>query len=208
MMTNVLYVSFDVEADGNNPCQHNMVQWGGAIFDPRSNSMIDSLCVDIKPRPDVKPDPSVIKTFWNEKLPGQYDRICREGLDHVEAMRVIGEWVRRYVVQGYTLKFLASPANFDWMFFKIYYELYYRSSVPEAADIGFACISVDNMLRSYGLINGFSYGELEKHLSQGVRHNHNACQDAVGQGIVYMKLRALLDHKVEPFIRGVENFSN
>jgi len=182
------FCSFDVEVDGTNPLQHSMRSIGIALFS-ETQGMIDSFYVNLFPQKEAVVDEKTMKTFW-EKHPEQWKMIHVNQQTPQEAMLNLARWLSRYQ-QMYTLKWVARPANCDWMWLKCYYEKYGPDVKP---DIGYYCHDLSSLLRAYVLCNHIVYKkDFMTKLSGNAPYTHNALDDAVCQGKMYMNLRLLLE---------------
>jgi len=188
------YCSFDVEMDGNNPMLNSMRSIGIALFTEKDGK-IDSLYMNIMPRPETKPNPKTMRDFW-ERHPQQWKCVNENPLRPEAATANLASWLR-YHEKSYTLKWVARPACVDWMWLKCYYETYGPAVKP---DIGYYCHCLSTMLRSYFL----TYPVRDKRavmaeLSNNLPYNHNALDDAVCQGTIYMNLRKIYNQTKHQF---------
>lgn len=182
------YVSFDVEMDGPNPMQHSLRSIGLALF-VESGALIDRLYMNVLPREGHAPHPKTMRDFW-ERHPEQWRLVNQNALRPEQAMATLAQWLRRHS-EFYTLKWVARPACVDWMWLKCYYETFGPAQKPE---LGYYCHCLATMLRTYFLV----YPTRDKkakmsELSGNLPYNHNAMDDAVCQGAMYMSLRKILE---------------
>jgi hypothetical protein len=186
------FLSLDVESDGNNPVQYSMRSIGIALFVPSRSATMSDVPIDTFYRtlqPQVnKACEDVCMQFW-ERHPVQWEEMVKCAVDPVVAMKDLSDWLSSHA-QVYTLKWVASPANFDWMFLKCYYELY---GPEQKYAIGFFCHDLNSLIRAYSVSCGqTNIVWLKDWLADGNLHTHNAKDDAIRQGVQYCAIRRLL----------------
>jgi hypothetical protein len=182
-----LYASLDIETDGNNPLQHNMLSLGIAMFN-RHGALIDTFYQNISPQAGKVADPKCMTNFWN-KFPELYKNVCTNRVEPAEAMTLLDKWLKTYSTN---ITWVASPSCFDWMFLKSYFEAY---GPPNRYDLGFSCQCLPSLARGYAMLHNSSVSEVMALLG-GIRMStdvHHALSDAIYQGHCYMNLRHLIE---------------
>jgi DNA polymerase III alpha subunit (gram-positive type) len=183
-----IYASFDVETDGNNPIQHSLRSIGIALFVDRNTEPIDTFYVTVEPRKDTEVEDRCMTDFW-DKHPEQWKEVNENTVTPTEAMKLLSDWLFSHSGK-YCIKWVASPANFDWMFLKCYYENY---GPQTKYDIGFFCHDLSSLTRAY--IISHNIGDKKffmNRLAGNCKYTHQALDDAVCQGVMYINLRQLL----------------
>lgn len=189
-----LYASFDVETDGNNPMQNSMRSIGIALFVSGHAEPIDTFYRTVQPRADAAPEDKCMRSFWKEH-PEAWQHVNEDPSPASDVMTALSLWLKSYSTK-YTIKWVASPANFDWMFLKCYYESYAMDT--DKYDIGFFCHDFASLVRAYMLMQNISDAQKFKdYLAGGAVYTHHALDDAIYQGISYMNLRTLLQFRGE-----------
>lgn len=201
-----LYISFDVECDGNNPLQYSMRSIGMAAFE-EFRGLIDKYYVTILPQTNSNneyfaPSESTMTTFWS-KYADQWKALNDSSQKTPsEAMQEIANWLSKFS-EHYVIKFVARPSNCDWMWLKCYYEKYGPAIKP---DIGYYCHCLASLFRSYCLAHNIrDKRNFMLKLSGGYEYTHHALQDAICQGNTYMNLRVLLTKRLPESIEYVGN---
>jgi hypothetical protein len=197
------FCSFDVETDGDNPMMYSMRSIGLALYEGRDHTLVDQLYITISPQEDQEgvpfaPDPHTMREFW-DKHPEQWRDVNTSTVSPQEAMASLAQWLHRHY-ETFLVKFVARPANFDWMWLKCYYEKY---GPPKKPKIGYFCHDLSALMRAYQKCHGVQdKKKFMNQLSREAPYTHNALDDAVCQGRMYMSLRTLLDrdanHHVSP----------
>ena len=189
------FCSFDIEADGPCPLTHSMRALGIALYvdvDGRIK-LLDHFYVTISPQLDAHgqpwpPDPNTMANFWALQ-PEAWREVNSHNLTPRMAMYHLATWINTWA-QGYTLKWVASPANCDWMWLKCYYEKYKPARSP---DLGHYCHDLTSLTRGYCLVKNIrNKRQFIRSLSDDHPYTHHALDDAVCQGKVYMNIRRLL----------------
>ena len=190
------FCSFDVETDGTNPMRHSMRSIGIALFS-EDNGLVDTFYMTIEPQVDAEgrfyePDPRTMRNFW-DKYPQQWKEVQDKAQPPSVIMGHMSRWLGKHQ-RNYTIKWVARPANCDWMWLKTYYETYGPHHKPE---IGYYCHDLSSLMRAYELCNNITDKRaFMVALSGSAPYTHNALDDALCQGHMYMNLRNLLDQKM------------
>ena len=183
------FASLDIESDGNNPMQHSMRSIGIVVVCTDTHQEIDSFYRNIKPRSDATVEQKCMDNFWS-KHPEQWSEVNRDAVEPEAAMNELDEWLSG-LSEKFCIKWVACPANFDWMFLKCYYEMYNTRKVYE---LGFHCHCLDSMRRTYMKMKKIAgTPRFNNLLSNNAPYTHNALDDARCQGIMYLKLRDLVN---------------
>jgi hypothetical protein len=180
------YASLDVETNGNNPCQYSLLSIGIALFCQNSLTPVATFYSTISPVHDsVEPK---CKLFWDSH-PDSWLELQRDPVSIHVCMSNLSTWLYAQSLK-YDVKWVASPANFDWMFLKCNYELYGPTT---KFDIGFFCHDLSSLLRAYLIANNIRNKQaFIDRLVPHPRSIHHALDDATYQGRLYMQLRTLL----------------
>ena len=187
-----IYLSFDIEADGTNPFQNSMLSIGIAAFTDE-NGLVDQFYSTIFPQRDgygqpFLPNKKTLQDFW-KPIPEQWKLVHTNQKSPEIAMANLAKWLTPFTEQ-YSLKWVARPANCDWMWLKCYYEQYGPLEKP---DIGYYCHDLSSLMRAYCLINHIAdKKKFMLALSGNVAYTHNSLDDATAQGFMYINLRRLL----------------
>lgn len=195
-MKRILNVSFDIEADGNNPLLHNMISIGMYGIDDNGTEIF-TYEANIENLPGHHPQQICMETFWNQ--PEQktaweymqqnkkcYSQVCEE----------LSNIFKKFSSEpyNYRIEFVAHPANFDWMFFKCYYSLA-KSKDESLYDIGYSCkcsSTLWSMYKKKMKLSSIEADILYKQLSDfDPTKEHFALEDARCQGIAYVKIKKL-----------------
>ncbi len=186
------FCSFDVEVDGPHPLAHSMRSIGIALYTER-DGLLDTFYVHLKPQVDhqgtpFEPDPDTMRFFWNLR-PEEWAHVNTDALEPREAMGRLADWMRTHQTR-FTLKWVAKPSNCDWMWLKPYYEQY---GPPDRPKLGHYCHDLSSLLRAYEIgHNIVDKKAWMNSLSNNAPYTHNALDDAICQGNMYMNLRKLL----------------
>jgi hypothetical protein len=191
------YASFDVETDGNNPMQHSMRSIGIALFvDSHHKDIgvltvpVDTFYATLKPLPDAKVEESCMRDFW-EVYPEMWLQVNKNPQDPIEVMKNLSNWLSDHS-RKYCIKWVANPANFDWMFLKCYYEKF--GPMKNKFNIGFFCHDLSSLIRAFMVMNNIrDKKKFLLTLSENHTQTHNALDDAICQGVTYINLRRCLN---------------
>ena len=113
-------------------------------------------------------------------------------LTPVNAMTSFLHWMKRFSVRE--VKWIASPASFDWYFLKFYLSKYTPQYPLTRQILGFYCLCLDSLLRCYlqmcGIVDRKKF--MDSLVDSRAKYTHISVDDAVFQGYVYMQLRTLI----------------
>ena len=184
------YVSVDIEADGPIPSQNSMISLGAAAF-TSSGELLDVFKVNLQPRPGAEQDPETMK-WWAKHLPA-WDSATVNALEPAVAMQVFQEWLDSLVQDAeeqVKLVFVGYPVTYDFMFVYDYF-IRYLGSCP----FGFSGLDIKTLISA---VSGLPYRESvksslpKKWARERPRHTHEADQDALEQGHIFLQLQQCL----------------
>jgi DNA polymerase III alpha subunit (gram-positive type) len=182
-----VYVSIDIETDGQAPGVHSMLALGAAAFS-QAGDMVSTWYKKLKPLPEARQLHSTME--WWKTQPEAWEEVCKNQQDPAGAMWNFGLWCDEISNDGDNkLVAVAWPAAFDFGFVN-----YYCWKYMVVNPLGFTCVDI----RSYanGLVNHPDYygtpplRSLVTVDEAGLRP-HVALDDAIGQGRLFMALRSL-----------------
>lgn len=192
-----LYLSFDIESDGNNPMLNNMISIGFYGLDDNLTKIFE-FEANIEKLEGHESDPECMTTFWN--LPenqGAWDYLQQNKKKYIDVMAELS-WHFKTLSETYKLIFVAHPSAFDWMYFKCYYELARQNLIQKDPslkmhNIGYSCECSSTLWNLYKRQNNLSSNaasKVYKEISEvDESKEHIAIEDARCQGIAYVKLR-------------------
>jgi hypothetical protein len=193
MYQKTLIVSFDGEFDGPNPVQNSMLSLGLAVFEDTNTNPIGQFYETMKPQQNCSSDPKTMVDFWDHHQE-MWVEVHKNPISISDAMAKLSDFLKSFQCKKFT--FVASPACVDWMFFKIYYDVY---GPKDKFDIGFYCHDLSQKLRTFIDVSGISQEDaFKKSLAENKVYDHHALHDAIYQGVVYINLRKLIKQTKAP----------
>jgi hypothetical protein len=160
---------------------------GIALFVSSQADPISTFYVNLQPQENATEDAQCMHNFWSKHTEA-WQRLLVDALPPTEAMEQLATWLCQW--RHLSLKWVASPANNDWLWLHHYW---YKYAPTNVFDIGFFCHDLNAMLRSYLLIfNTGTFEQLKQVLGGSTCATHHALDDALHQGVVYMNIRRLL----------------
>lgn len=178
----ITYVSLDVETDGPCPGVNSMLQLGAAVFD-ENGSFIESLSYNLDVLPEAVADPSTLK-WWKERQ-AVYAATRVNTLSPARAMAGFVGWLKQFPKPTA----LCYPAGFDftWVY-------WYLHKFTGSSPFGFQALDI----KSYAAaVLGVPYrnaikNNMPKEWFAGLpKHKHDACADAIEQGMLFFKMRKM-----------------
>ena len=187
-MTEEVYVSVDIEADGPIPGPHNMISLVCAAFNKKGH-MLSTFSVNLKEMPGTSMDPGTQK-FW-DRFPEAYAATKEGAVDPRYGMKAFESWLK--VLPGRPV-FVAYPAGFDFTFV-LWYLTKFLGYSP------FSHAALDMKTYAACLLNKDFRKTTKRALPKKwflkkLPHTHIALDDAIEQGYLFMgmlKARQELD---------------
>lgn len=181
-----LYISADIEADGPIPGKYSMLAIGLAVagrfdglsFEAREPSAT-TFYRELRPISD-NVDASAVRVAALDR-----DRLKQEGTPPAEAMRDAARWITeeagcdRPVLVGY-------PVVFDWLFLHWYFVTFLGDS-----PFGFSgALDMKTIYqqKAHVTVDDAGRDNLPPFLRSPREHSHNALDDAIEQGEIFIKL--------------------
>jgi hypothetical protein len=187
-----IYFHFDVEANGYSPAKSSMLELGICVTDSNGTE-IDTFNEIISERTSCPGNEDTIEWLKTQPATGftsLYDRLYNHPskIEPVECMKRLEKFVQKYTLSE-NLKFkiiwVASPAAYDWMWVKYYWDLYIGTM-----EIGYSakCLSttitiVGNQL---GVTNWNAF--IDSISNPNLPHTHCALDDARSQAYKWFKV--------------------
>lgn len=179
-MRQEILVSVDVEADGPIPGDYSMVSLGAAVVGATDKNFYMELC-PISDR--FVPEALAISGLSRIKLLG-------EGVSPRQGMMLLDQWIKA-VCEGGKPIFVGFNATFDWMFVHWYF-IHFLGKDP------FGISGWDIKAYYAGKADCEKWAETSKRnmkkerpgLLAGMKHTHNALDDAIEQAELFKRLKA------------------
>ncbi len=182
-MTEELYVSTDIEADGPIPGPHSMLSFASAVY-TADKRLIATFSANLETLPEANPHP--IQAAWWEKQTQAWEA-CRRDMQPPEvALPAYVEWVE--ALPGKPV-FVAFPAGFDFTFM-FWYMMRFAGRCPfswSALDIKTLAFSMTDLPYRKCIKPRFPTRWLDPH-----PHTHVALDDAIEQGALFCNMLAEL----------------
>lgn len=169
------FISVDVETAGPNPGLYSLLAIGACTLgQPQQTFYVELQPINEK----IQPEAAAIHQLSIEHLAAQ-------GLDPQEAMQRFADWVEAVVPAGSRPVFVAFNAPFDWMFVCDYFHRFLGRNP-------FGHTALD--IKAYAMgKNASTWADTSMkrlfHEEDGSPLTHNALQDAIDQGVIFLRLR-------------------
>jgi len=193
-----LYLSFDIETDGDTPVLNNMLGIGIYGLDKDLNKIF-TFDANILPLPNHFPSKSCMENFWNkEENQAAWAYLQMNQRDYVEVCVELSNLLTELKSQ-YDLVWVAAPASFDFAFLKAYYEMANIEQSKKGKSLcglGHSCrcgSTLWNIYKEKHNLSNSQADELKKTLGEfNPGKEHFALEDARFQGTWYVKAHKLL----------------
>jgi hypothetical protein len=175
------YISIDIEALGPTPGINSMVSLGAAAFD-REGTLLDKFMANFKELPDAVRDPSTME-FW-QKNPIAYYKTLEDPVKPEAAMNDFVEWYEKLE----NPVFVFMPQKFDGLFVYWYLGAFANktfANTPDAIDVKtMAMVALGEENPRFASKRSWpKEWKDKKH-----KHDHVAVNDAIEQGIQFVKI--------------------
>jgi hypothetical protein len=180
-MSEEIYVSTDVEADGPIPGPHSMLSFGSAAY-TADKQLIATFSANLETLPGALAHP--VQEAWWKTQPEAW-AACRENLQSPESvMQTYVAWVE--ALPGKPV-FVAFPAGFDFTFM-FWYMMRFAGRCP------YSWSALDIKTLAFAL-TGLPYRKsikprFPKHWFDAHPHTHVALDDAIEQGALFCNMLA------------------
>jgi DNA polymerase III alpha subunit (gram-positive type) len=184
-----LYLSYDIEADGPTPSVNSMLSIGIVAFDKNKNEIF-TFERNMFPLGSGHVQNENTMKFWAE-FPEQWEYITSNQVIPESAMSDLSDLLGKYK-KTHDFVWVASPACFDWMFLKCYYE---KFGPANATEIGYSSRCLSTLMWAYCQQNNITKQTREnftKKLADNCPHTHKSTDDARAQGLSFINLCRLM----------------
>jgi len=183
-----IYVSTDVEADGPIPGPNSMLSFGSAAF-REDKTLISTFSANLTLLAGAKGDPKTMD--WWATQPEAWAATRVECRDPAEVMREYVRWLK--LLPGRPV-FVGYPASYDFMF--VYWYL-----IRFAGESPFSHSALDIKTLVMAAL-GTEYREsvkrnMPREWFEKRPHHHIGLDDAIGQGILFCNVLAVVRRQVK-----------
>ena len=195
-MTDEIYVSTDIEADGPIPGPHSMLSFASAAY-TADKQLIATFSANLETLPGAAAHP--VQAQWWKSQPAAW-AACRRDLQTPEvALPAYVAWVE--ALPGKPV-FVAFPAGFDFTFM-FWYMMRFAGRCP------FSWSALDMKTLAFAL-TGLPYRKcikprLPRHWFDDHPHTHVALDDAIEQGALFCNMLAELRVRQAERLDGAED---
>ena len=184
---NTVYLSVDIEADGPIPGVYSMLSIGAAAFRPNANTAkgyveLGTFKRNLKPLPDAKQSPDTMQ--WWSTQPEAWKAATEGAVDAVDAMKDFVAWVK--TLPG-PVVFCGYPVAYDFQY--VYHYVIRFTGFP--SPFGFQGLDIKTF--AWGMLGGAYKDAAKRNMPKRwfknvPPHTHDALDDAIGQGILFMNM--------------------
>ena len=185
-----IYLSFDIEADGQSPAFNNMLSIGIAGYKVNGDVVLEWQ-KNILPDHEKHMEQRCWDEFWS-KQPDAWNFVHTNQVSMTDAMLDLSKTLKT-LSNTYKFDWVARPSAYDWQWLKYYYERV-REHHPDMYNIGYTAKCLSSMWWNYCKRHHLTQeqeNDLWKQLEGGVTVNHNSLQDAHAQARVFLGLLKL-----------------
>lgn len=178
-MSQEIYVSTDIEADGPIPGPHSMLSFASAAF-TADKQLVSTFSCNLETLPDAKPEARTAE--WWRSQPEAW-AACRSNLrPPAEAMQDYLRWLKE--LPGKPV-FVAYPAAYDFMFVYWYLIRFTGESPFSHSALDIKTLAMTLLGRGY---RDSTKKNMPRHWFDDLPHTHVALDDAIGQGALFCNM--------------------
>ncbi len=200
-MTEVFF-SIDIETDGPIPIKNSMLSFACVAFS-EEGSVLGSFERNLTPLPGAVQDERTMTEFW-AKEPEAWNYCTTNTVDPARAMQDFVDWVKS--IPGDQRVAVCMPSGFDFTFMYVYM-MYFVGESP----FSFSCIDMKTYVsasRKQSYRHSGKRSWPSRWFDRDLPHTHKAIDDAIEQGLTFLKMRAENLYGREAVSRVRANFWN
>ena len=186
-MSKEIYVSIDVESDGPIPIQNSMLALGAVAFTD-DGRILGEYNVNLKPIPGAVQDPGTMEWWATQEAAWKF--VTSRTVTPEVGMRTFRQWCAGLLTLGHgdRLVPVCAPVGYDFTFLYVYLMKFGGES-----PFRFSALDVRSFLAGFRGVRWFrtSKRHWKKEWFKGTpNHTHKPLDDAKGQGMAFMRMRA------------------
>jgi hypothetical protein len=200
-----VYISFDVETNGDTPMLNDMLSIGMVAI-TAEGEIVWKYETGFEPLEGHSSMEQVMNFWMSPKQADAWQKVqSLPKISPLEFYTTVSDALTT-LSQTYTIEFVAWPANFDWMFFKCYYELgrkqalksAYGTSSATGFNISYECNDASELFSAFKLVNRITDKSVANRIKGQLMAKdeslaHDGLYDAICQGLFYIRLLKMLD---------------
>jgi hypothetical protein len=182
--TGEVFFSIDIETDGPIPVRNSMLSLACVAFAP-NGSVLGTFERNIAPLPGAVQDDKTMSEFW-AKQPEAWAYCTSNVVSPESAMQDFAEWVKS--IPGGQRVAVCMPAGFDFTFTYMYLMMFAGES-----PFSFSCIDMKTYVcafRKQAYRNSSKKSWPARWFDSDLPHTHKAIDDAIEQGLTFLKMRS------------------
>lgn len=182
--TGEIFFSIDIETDGPIPVRNSMLSFACVAF-AEDGSVLGSFERNLKPLPGAVQDPRTMTEFW-AKEPVAWEYCTQNTVTAEEAMPDFVKWVKS--IPGGQRVCVCMPSGFDFTFMYVYLMMFAGES-----PFSFSCIDMKTYVaasRKQAYRHSGKKSWPSRWFDRDLPHTHKAIDDAIEQGLTFLKMRA------------------
>lgn len=181
-----VYLSFDIEADGQAPGLNSMMSFGMVIITYNKKIIWEFERV-LKPLSDAKTHEDTMIWWKKEENKKAFEYSTSNQVEPEKAFKQLYDEIVK-LQEKYTIYAVAAPAAYDWQWINYYFWRFIGKN-----PLGHSCSDVNSYYWAMKKSIGRSTKELwEKYKEKGFDHTHKPLDDAKEQGMQF--INALRDN--------------
>ena len=194
-MSDTLFLSFDVKADGDSPTVNNMLSIGIVGFDS-TGTFTEEFQRNIRPHPSKQPDTRCMREFW-ENYPEAHAFVQQDMVSAETAMTDLAKWFSPLLTKYKKIRWMKQPTAYKW---KLLNEYYTEFGPQDKPNTGFKDTCIWTIFTVSALFHTFvafaaanrltqeeEYEAWER-MTKGQTVTHNPLDDAKFQAQLYINL--------------------
>jgi len=188
-------ISFDIEADGPAPLVNSCLMIGMCVLDCSIDPIIkhnfDRFILSrkewcLKEQEGCVPDKECMEEFWSKNMT-IYNYIKQNEKDVRIVMQEFNDWIIEMNTKYNIVNWVAKPSSYDWQWINCLFHKY-KPVNPVKLPFSIRCLS--SIIKTCEMANI----KLSNLKHDTLSHTHNALDDCIEQGYMYVRILHQLKH--------------
>jgi DNA polymerase III alpha subunit (gram-positive type) len=174
-----IYVSTDIEADGEVPGRNSMLSIGSAAY-KADKILIDTFSINLEELPEAEANAETMR--WWQGFPEAWQACRKDTVPPKTAIRQYGEWLEN--LPGHII-FLAYPMAYDFRFIDYYLQRFFGRNPFRYRAIDIRSYAMGLLKLNYKNANK---RKLPVEWKDNLPHTHIALDDALEHGALFCNM--------------------
>lgn len=188
MSQRLLFLSFDVEADGPAPGLNSMLSFGFVGID-EEGQIVFEYEANLEPLSDAKPNASTMEWWSKPEQAMAWEYVNTSKRDPRVAFMEMASHIETLKLKGYQIRCVAWPIAYDWQWINYYFHRFIGRN-----PLGYSASDIGSYAWGHLGTRSHDVGDLSAYKDPNLHHTHRALDDAREQGMIFYNLWKARSH--------------